>query len=66
MSIGSPKSPGPSVILGVVSGLTRTAAEVGRPETQVTHTISILTSFDAHHSTLIKTHHSTLTLFRKE
>jgi S1-C subfamily serine protease len=44
MSIGSPKSPGPSVILGVVSGLTRTAAEVGRPETQVTHTIQ-LTSF---------------------
>lgn len=35
MSIGSPKSPGPSVILGIVSGLTKTAAEVGRPETQV-------------------------------
>lgn len=46
MSIGSPKSPGPSVILGIVSGLTKTAAEVGRPETQVSF-IQTDASFDS-------------------
>ena len=46
LSVGSPRSPGPSVILGIVSGLTKTAAEVGRPETQVSF-IQTDASFDA-------------------